>query len=192
MHRSRLDRADDLDRLREFALQAAYLDQSSAIQGRVGASLNISWQQGGPVRWTSKLPRGEMLDSLLLRLRPFLTPGGIGIDAIHNICNRRLDHAEMLAFLRTIREDWRRSQRHGAMGLRIDDRDMPPRYVADLFITAHFHPENTTNMLEYRAIVGGARILTEHVFIDYVYRATEAIYSTADVVRIGLEGDMFR
>ena len=186
-----MDRADDLERLRLFRLQGDHLLESSIIKGRVGASLNVHWQVGGPTTWTTREPAPEALEALVLRLRPFLAPNGIGIYPIHNICGQRLEHAEMRAFLRTTREDWSLAQRQGIMALEIDERDYRPDRVADLMIDVYFHPENAEAQTEYARLVGPGRILARHVFLDYVYRAVEAVFSTHDVVRIGLERDLF-
>jgi hypothetical protein len=186
-----MDRADDLERLRLFRLQGDHLLESSIIKGRVGASLNIRWEAGGPVTWTTRQPGAEPLEALVLRLRPFLAPNGIGIYPTHNVCQARLEHAEMRAFLATTRSDWNLAQRHGVIGLKIDEQDYRPDRVADLMIDVYFHPENAEAQAEYARLVGPGQILTRHVFIDYIFRAVETVFSTHDVIRIGLDRDMF-
>jgi hypothetical protein len=191
MPRGKQDRRDDLERLRVFRDRAKRVDEAALVQSRVGASLEISWKQGSPVTWASKTPSDELLEPLLVRIRPLLAQGDVTVLGIHKVCERRLENAEMRAFLRDVRAEWIRSQRSGIIGLRIDERDMPPEHVADLMINGHYFHDDEAKRSELLSIVGEAAILTRHVFVDYIYRAVEVVYSTADVVRIGLERDLF-
>jgi hypothetical protein len=192
VNRGRQERRDDLERLRVFGDRASRIEESTLVKERIGSSLNVRWQRGSPVVWSTREPSGEVLEPLLLRLRPMVAPGSdISIFAIHNVCEGRLSHAEMRVFLHDVRAAWTRSQRHGIIGLRINERDMSPERAADLMINGYYFHAEPANRAELEALVGPAAILTRQVFIDYIYRAVDAVYSTADVVRIGLERDLF-
>lgn len=192
MKRGRQERRDDLERLRVFRDRALRIGESTLVKERIGSSLNVRWQRGSPIVWSTREPSDDVLESLLLRLRPMVAPSSdISIFAIHNVCEARLSHAEMRRFLRDVRAGWTRSQREGIMGLRIDERDMSPERAADLMINGYYFHDEPAKRAELEKLVGPAAILTRHVFIDYVYRAVDAVYSTADVVRIGLERDLF-
>ena len=191
MGRRAQERRDDLERLRAFHDRATRVGESTLVKHSVGSSLNVRWQQGSPITWTTREPSDDVLESLLVRIRPMLSQGDINLFAIHGVCEQRLSNPEMRFFLRDVRAEWSRSQRQGIMGLRIDQRDVRPDHVADLFINGYYFHDEPFKAAELETIVGEARLLTRHLFLDYVYRAVEVVYSTNDVVRIGLERDLF-
>lgn len=88
MTRSRMDRADDLERLRLTKRRGDHRHESSTNKGRVGASLTIHWQRGGPIVWSTREPEGEALEALVLHLRPFLAPNGIGMSLVRGSLGR--------------------------------------------------------------------------------------------------------
>ena len=126
------------------------------------------------------------------RLRRFFPTGDdLNLFAIHNICGARLQHAEMRAFLRTVREERSRAQRHGILALNLNEREIRPDHVVDVMINGWFLHDEPAKTAELESWIGELGLMTRHMFIDYVYCAVEAVFSTADVVRIGLERDMF-
>jgi hypothetical protein len=69
--------------------------------------------------------------------------------------------------------------------------DLRPDHVADLMINAWYMHDDAGKAAELEAMISEVRLLTRHLFIGYVFSTVEAIFSTADVVRIGLQRDMF-
>jgi hypothetical protein len=189
---SRGDRAEDRDVLERFLKRARYVDESELVQRAIGATLQMHWERGSPVVWTSKEPSGPAPESLLVRLRPVIAHGSeIFINRVHNICQQRLDNAEMRAFLVEVRSEWAKSQRRGLVSLKVDEQEIRPDHLADLMINGYYFHDEPAKRAELEQLVGPVALIARHVFLDYVYGAIEATYSTADVVRIGLERDMF-
>jgi hypothetical protein len=178
MARRRQERADDLDRLRRFLDRARWVGESELVQrGGVTGKLEISYRQGSPWRWTSTEPADRLLEPLLLRIRP-LTLGSddINVLGIHRICEQRLDHAEMRAFLRQTLKEWRDQQRHGIMALRQNERDIRPDLIADLMINGYYFHSDPAKRADLESLIGPMRVLSRHLFIDYVYQAIETVF----------------
>jgi hypothetical protein len=189
--RRKAEREDDRDRLEAFIDRARLVEQSTLVVDAPNSSLNISWTRGAPLTFATRQPNADVLKSLLVDLRPLVQPGdAVNMLDIMSICDRRLSTDRMRQWIRDVRSEWLRSQRQGTFGLRINERDMRPDYVADLVISTRFH-SSISRKRELDAIVGEARLLTDHLFIDYVYSAIEAVVATASAVRPGLATHAF-
>jgi hypothetical protein len=189
--RGRHELAEDRQRLELFSSRATMLEQSALVREHVGASMTMSWRQGEPWTWSSTEPAPEILESALVRLRPFLTSGNqVFLFGIYNICQRRLRHDGMRTFLGETRDAWSRSQRQGFFGLKVDERDILPERVADLWLNGFYFHDDPAKRAELESF-GGATMLSRHLFLDYIYRAIEATVATASVVKPALEQDLF-
>lgn len=162
--RRKAERADDIDRLRCFVSRVADVEASTLVRESPGSWLNSRWQRGAPVGFTSTQPSREVLESLLIRLRPLIQPGeSVNMLDVHGICDRRLRHVEMREFLRSVRRTWVDSQRHGIIGLKLDERDKRPDVVADLMIIGYFFHANVAKRAELDSILGEARLMTDRI-----------------------------
>jgi hypothetical protein len=162
------------------------------VQRQVGSRLKWSWTRGGPLQWQSSEPAPDVLDSAILRLRPFiLNDDPVFLYGIHNICRRRLRSDSLRVEVERIRAAWSKAQRSGGMALTIDEHDLSPEYVTNLWINGfYFHTEPALRA-ELEQLVPEAMLLTRHLFLDYVYRALECVLGTAEIVRAGLASDLF-
>lgn len=182
----------DVDRLRRFVRTGLALEESSLIKRGAPTQLKFAWHRGGPPTWTSTEPTREALDALVIRLRPFvLDDDPAHLFSVMAICQASLRSDAMRAFLLDVRAEWSASQKRGALGLTFNERVMRPDRVARLWLNGYwFHP-NGPEREELDAMIGPAQLLTRHMFLDYVYGAAEAAIATVDVVKIGLEQDLF-
>jgi hypothetical protein len=175
-----------------FLERATALEATTVVREQVGSQLKMSWKQGEPLQWRSTEPLAELLDSVLLRLRPFiLNEDPAFLTGIHNICHQRLRSDTLRGQLVEIRTRWRAAQRTGILALRINERDLAPEYVMRLWINGWYFHSDPELTAELEQLAPEAHLLTRHVFLDYVYRAIESALRTAAVVRAGLAGDLF-
>lgn len=175
-----------------FVRTAADLAASPLVVRGGQAQLEMSWTKGGPTRWTSREPAAELLDSLVIRVRPFLLEEDPAhLFSILKICDNSLRSDQIRSFLADVRQEWATSQRRTLISLNTDGRDIRPDLAARLWLYGYwFHP-NGPERAELEAMFGPAKLLTRHMFLDYVYGAAEAALAAADAVRVGLEQDLF-
>ena len=177
------ERAEDLEAIRMFLERVHRVEATSIVRQQVGSELQISWQQGEPMRFQSTEPNEESLGALLLVLRPLVVLGeSINLRAIFDIGERRLQSDNHRRALREAREAWRTAQRRGIFALRINERDLSPEYVMRLWINGYYFHAEPTLEAELRGLAGPGQVLSRHVFLDYVYRALDCVIWTASVL----------
>jgi hypothetical protein len=58
--------------LEDFISKAAELRDTPYFRERAQVALNVSWEEGKQLKFTSTLPATEICDAFLYRLRPFI------------------------------------------------------------------------------------------------------------------------
>jgi hypothetical protein len=188
MARPRRERADDLEAVRLFLDRAARVESSTVVRHSVGTHLTVNWSVGQPWTWTTTEPTPDVLKSLLMDLRPLVVPGeSINLRAIFSIGERRLQKDEHRRALREGATAWNNAHRQGAIALKVNERDLSPERVMDLWINGYYFHEEPRKRAELEALVPEAGILTRHMFMEFVYRSIECVIWTASVLRAAKE-----
>lgn len=96
----------DWEILEDFARYAAQLEEKSLVKEGIPAALNVSWTEEQGLKVEAKLPSDDSIESLLVRLRPFLLMDeSTNFNKVRNILakatsNKRIRrHLDTLQFL---------------------------------------------------------------------------------------------
>jgi hypothetical protein len=177
-----------------FCHQADRLKSQSLVQSGWDNSYSLNFTKGQGVTMSLTQPNEEQLRSLLLELRRFISPKDPAfINRIYNLCDAHITSDELKGLLRHAREQWKVAQRNSGMRLVMNERQITPAHLADLWINGHyFHGSiddpKTLELRELGALLGIERF----EFIGYVGETLRQVLYVDNILRHALRDGCVR
>lgn len=140
--------------------------------------------KGGIVSADLKLPDEERLESLLLRMRPFLLDTEDAyLPRIMNLATRHLDDAELVHAIESGQVAYKEYRRQGMAKLMVNRQVITAERAARLWLYAAYYHRD----LEKERWLGSAdeilRAMLKHSFVTFIMNAANIAIWTASVLR---------
>lgn len=179
--RSAGDRAD----LDQFLRAFDDLAQRRLFQDASGLSTSwtVSWSQGQPLSIATTMPNPDLFLALLASARPLLTlQGPPSLGHTLGILWRRLDSDALRERMAEVSTTFTTSKRLGTVGLIVNDEQVSPILLLDLYINGqglHADTDKRARLDTYRAAIPG---LTETAMVELVDVGIRCLIETRAVI----------
>jgi hypothetical protein len=112
--------------------------------------------------------------------------------SIYNLCHQYLTNETHKAYLVRSRQIALEVLRTSAFQLKINEQDMTPELVSDIWINGWYFHDNIDHLLFLRALPPETYIMLNLYFFDYLRGITRQILYTSDVVNVALNEELIR
>jgi hypothetical protein len=130
-----------------------------------------------------------------MSLRRFVSPRDpVFLNRIHNQCEQHITSDELKDYLRHARERWKQAQQSGGMQFVLNDRELTPAHLADLWINGHyFHGSiDDPKTRELQEMQGLRMGLDRFNFVSFVGDAVHHVVYVESIIRHALREGCIR
>jgi hypothetical protein len=130
----------------------------------------------------------EDLRSFLTLFRRFFFKNDpvINLSSIYNVCYQNLKNEQYKAFLVKSREIANYVLKTSCFHLRINEQDMTPEYVSEVWINGYYFHDNIDHLNFLKTLPPPGSIVLHTYFFDYLRDMTKQILYTSNVVNAAL------
>lgn len=137
----------------------------------------------------------EYLRSFLTLFRRFFMANDpiINLFSIYNLCHQHLINDQYKAFLIKSREIVNYVLKNSSFQLRIDETNITPEYISDVWINGYYLHDNIDHLNFLRSLPPYyTEVVLKTYFLDYLRDMTKQILYTSDVINAALNDGSFR
>jgi hypothetical protein len=184
-----------LERLQRFKKRVDELRNLRLVQSERHWNTTVSWDaKSGLLRYQIDGPDEEELRSFLLLFRQFLLKREhIYIPRVFNDCLRFLDDGHLKEQVRKAKEAWEQAIHFGAFGVVVQDVNLTPEYVLDLWINGYyFHSCDDKKMAQLEKLLAYKDLpLARMQFLNALPPLTQIVLYLGSAVTHALQEGLF-
>lgn len=137
----------------------------------------------------------EYLRSFLTLFRRFFLKDDsvINLFSIYNLCHQHLINEQYKVFLVKSREITKYVLKNSSFQLKIDETEMAPEYISDVWINGYYFHDNIDHLNFLRSLPPYyTEVVLKPYFFDYLRDMTKQIIYTSNVINAALNDGSFR
>ena len=181
------------EQLEMFSARVEQLRNTRLIRQGFNPAITISWDRMKGLRFQSEEPDEETLRSFLLTFRQFVSNNEpVFLNRVYNLCQRHLSSDQLKGYLVESREAWRQAQRSSGIRLVINNEELTPEFVTDLWINGCYFHSDPEKLSRLKQLLPHEGMLVRNQFLSYLVDATRQVIYLGNVVTIALHENLFR
>jgi hypothetical protein len=116
----------------------------------------------------------------------------VNLFAIYNLCHQHLENEQYKAFLAVSRNRAAYALKTSCFHLRINEQDMNPEDVSDIWINGYYLHDNIDHLHFLKTLPPPGEIVLHTYFFDFLLDMTKQILYTCNVVNVSLNEGLIR
>ena len=161
----------------------------------LNVSINMKWSADEEMlKVNTKEPDLEDFRSFLTIFRKFISQdSAIFLPKIYNICYQHITDKECKKVLTEAREVWQELQTQSGiyMTLTINNRQLSPKDVVDIWINGHYFHDDVEGMRLLESLEPYQLAAARVIFIDYVIEVTKIIKHLGENIHVAMNRGWF-
>ena len=182
------------EQLELFLARSTELYEARILRSGYHPSFSFGWNHIEGMKIGCTEPNEDDLRSFLTIYRKFISQDSpVFINKVFNICQRFLSSEQIKEELIEVREKWSNELRYGFMGLNIDNVDLNPEKLCDLWLNAAYFHDDADKIRELESLMPNimSYVLVRQNFLNHLWQTTKYILYIAYLVRVSFKENLF-
>jgi hypothetical protein len=183
-----------VERFSLFRKRVIELSKLRLVQSEAQSKYQISWDaESGQLTYQAQEPDEEDLKSFLLLFRHFISSSEpIFINRVFNDCLRFLDDECLKGEVQKAKEAWRKELQSGTLGMQVNEANLTPEYVLNLWINGYYFHNDPEKTFELESLLKQPLPLVRMQFISCLPNLFQIIFYMGRVISYGLDNGLFK
>lgn len=183
-----------IERLKLFKRRADELGNLRLVRSEAKMHFRISWDaESKLLRHQITEPDEEDLRSFLMLFRRFISESEqVYINRVFNDCLRFLSDDVLKEEIQKAKEAWQTGMHLGLVRMYVDETNLAPEYVLDLWINGYYFHDDVEKLAELERLLRQPLCLVRMQFLSILPNLTFIILYLGQVVAHGLKEGLFQ